>query len=337
MGLGDFLGNMIGSHTDDVKPIFSPEQMGLNSGIVSQQQGLNNTLKNQLAGNGPSLAALMLNQAQQRNAGTAYGMAAATRGTNPGLAMRNAMNVTANENQNAQQAAGLARAQEQLGAEGALANNLSSMQGQSITAASGANNLNTNIATGNTATNNQVMGGVMNGVSGAMGIGASKAHGGFIRRPSFPQYLSQGGFTGFSELGVEGGDAYGDSKNPYADSFRFSSKGKTPTLPFGGGAGSSTSLAGGPMDAVGGLASDLGPLAMAASKGAVIPGRAPVKGDSKKNDIVPTMLSPDELVIPRSVSMSPSFLKKLSEIVEEMPGKGPQGFAKVLAARKGRA
>lgn len=40
-----------------------------------------------------------------------------------------------------------------------------------------------------------------------------------------------------------------------------------------------------------------------ASKGAFIQGSAPVKGDSVANDTVPAMLSPKEIVIPRSITM----------------------------------
>lgn len=36
------------------------------------------------------------------------------------------------------------------------------------------------------------------------------------------------------------------------------------------------------------------------SKGEKVPGRAVVKGDSEKNDIVPAALSPGEVVVPRS-------------------------------------
>lgn len=41
-----------------------------------------------------------------------------------------------------------------------------------------------------------------------------------------------------------------------------------------------------------------------ASKGAVVPGKAKVEGDSVKNDTVPAILSPGEVVIPRSVMQS---------------------------------
>lgn len=53
------------------------------------------------------------------------------------------------------------------------------------------------------------------------------------------------------------------------------------------------SLAG---DAIGSVASGMGK-----AEGGMIDGKAPVPGDSEKNDIVPARLSPGEMVIPRSV------------------------------------
>lgn len=46
------------------------------------------------------------------------------------------------------------------------------------------------------------------------------------------------------------------------------------------------------------------------SKGAVVPGRAEVEGDSEKNDKVPAMLSPGEIVIKRSKASNPEEAAK---------------------------
>jgi hypothetical protein len=53
-------------------------------------------------------------------------------------------------------------------------------------------------------------------------------------------------------------------------------------------------------DWVAGIFSFQGGLIKALSNGGLVSGRAPVAGDNIKNDIVPAMLSPGELVIPRS-------------------------------------
>lgn len=48
----------------------------------------------------------------------------------------------------------------------------------------------------------------------------------------------------------------------------------------------------------------------AASEGGTVPGKAPVSGDSPKNDRVPTMLSAGEVVVPRSIAPHPELAKQ---------------------------
>lgn len=109
------------------------------------------------------------------------------------------------------------------------------------------------------------------------------------------------------------------------------------------GGAQSQMMAGGPMD-VGG-ASELAPMAMMAAdggkvpdhlmpiaqiyhnyamggathhlkdQGGHVPGQAKVKGDSPKNDTVPAMLSPGEIVIPRSIVQSQKPEEKAADFV----------------------
>jgi hypothetical protein len=97
-------------------------------------------------------------------------------------------------------------------------------------------------------------------------------------------------------------------------------------------------LAGGPMDNPGSIPgatpgmdemlSGVGP-AMLASKGAIVPGKAKVKGDSQKNDTVSAKLSPGEIVLPRTVVNSKN------------PGKAAMDFVNAILAKssmsKGKA
>lgn len=53
------------------------------------------------------------------------------------------------------------------------------------------------------------------------------------------------------------------------------------------------------------------------SAGGKVPGQAKVKGDSSKNDTVPTMLSPGEIVLPRSVTQSKDPVKAAADFVAE--------------------
>lgn len=59
--------------------------------------------------------------------------------------------------------------------------------------------------------------------------------------------------------------------------------------------------------------------------GGYVPGKAAVAGDSKQNDTVPAMLSPGEVVIPRSVMQS------------QDPAKGAAAFVAAVLAKNGKA
>lgn len=68
--------------------------------------------------------------------------------------------------------------------------------------------------------------------------------------------------------------------------------------------------------------------AMSMETGGTVPGQAKVKGDSLKNDKVPAMLSPKEIVLPRSITMSPDAPEKAKAFVAaimarngKLPGK----------------
>ncbi len=71
----------------------------------------------------------------------------------------------------------------------------------------------------------------------------------------------------------------------------------------------------------GGGAMKIAKLAMAASQGAVVPGKAKVKGDSLKNDTVPAVLSPGEIVIPRSIAQGKDAPKRAAEFVAKVLAK----------------
>lgn len=78
------------------------------------------------------------------------------------------------------------------------------------------------------------------------------------------------------------------------------------------------------------------PAPTAAAHGGVIQGKAPVPGDSPKNDIVDAKLSPGEIVVPRSKANDPEKAKAFIEHLFEMEGKKEVGYGDVLKARKKR-
>ena len=84
--------------------------------------------------------------------------------------------------------------------------------------------------------------------------------------------------------------------------------------------------------------SDAPALAMMAARGGAIPGKASVSGDSPKNDTVPTMLSPGEVVLPRSVVNAKNSPEKAKEFVaalkRQKDGDSDEGYGKVLKAQR---
>lgn len=62
------------------------------------------------------------------------------------------------------------------------------------------------------------------------------------------------------------------------------------------------------------------------SDGGKVPGRAPVFGDDEANDTVRAMLSPGEIVIPRSIALGPNAPEQAADFVRAVQArKGPQG------------
>src|SRR5579859_1340828 len=64
--------------------------------------------------------------------------------------------------------------------------------------------------------------------------------------------------------------------------------------------------------------------------GGKVSGKASVPGDSPKNDTVKAMLSPGEIVIPRSIAQSDNAPEKAKAFVEKSKGSNPlDGFKKI--------
>jgi hypothetical protein len=70
--------------------------------------------------------------------------------------------------------------------------------------------------------------------------------------------------------------------------------------------------------------------------GGQVAGNATIPGDSKKNDVVPTLLSPGEIVIPRSKAKDPEMAKEFIEAINKSKTKkeGAGGYSKVLRAHE---
>lgn len=67
--------------------------------------------------------------------------------------------------------------------------------------------------------------------------------------------------------------------------------------------------------------------------GGDVPGTAKVGGDNEKNDTQPALLSPGEIVLPRSVTQAPDMEKKAIEFLKHLKTK-KNGYGDVIEARK---
>jgi hypothetical protein len=84
-------------------------------------------------------------------------------------------------------------------------------------------------------------------------------------------------------------------------------------------------------------AAGAGAAAAGAAHGALVGGKANVPGDSPKNDTVPAMLSPGEIVLPRSVAHDPEKAKEFVDHLLKSSGKKKGGYGSVLEARRKKA
>lgn len=67
---------------------------------------------------------------------------------------------------------------------------------------------------------------------------------------------------------------------------------------------------------------------------AEVPGKAKFKGDTRSNDTVPALLSPGEIVLPRTVAQSedaPEKAKKFVEAIKKQKRPSPKAYAQALA------
>lgn len=332
--------------------------------VYKQQQSLANQLLQQSQGGGPNPALAQLNQATGANVANQAALMAGQRGAsvNPALVAR----MAAQQGQQAQQqAAGQAavlQAQQQLGAQGVLAQQQAQMANQSIqgqgvgqgalaaqnsaitSGSLGAQGINSQVAGQNAATNAGLAGGLL----GGLGAGGIRSAFGFNKGGQV-QGMADGGIAQYETPGMftppalynmaAAGEAWKQAFSP-----KSGGGGSNPLAGMGSPVGSNL-MAGGAGDA-GGL-TGMAPLLMMASQGGQIPfnqmlagghvpGEPQVEGDSEKNDVVPTMLSPGEIVLPRSVTQGGDVEKKAVEFLKHLKTKKPRGYQAVAEARRAK-
>lgn len=318
----------------------SPEQLaaayqGVQGGLTEQQrllqalqaqQGLQNQgqvysqLQNVVAGQGPNPAQAMLAQATGQNVANQAALMAGQRGAaaNVGLMARQAAQAGSAAQQKAAADAATLQAQQSLGAlgqAGAMANQQAQQQIGATQALSGAQlaqqaqlqQANAEMNRNRSGLAQQQMQGQQGMIGGLLG-GAGAA------------------------LMADGGEVPGDSSGPQSVFGKFVTGFKSPessaptpqqsslstgAAKFGSGIASAAKSSA----SMGAFASG-GDVGTALKAGGHVPGKAAVTGDSLKNDTVHAMLSPGEVVIPRSVMQSKD------------PARGAADFVAAVLAKK---
>lgn len=310
--------------------------------VYRQQQSLAQQLLAQANGQGPNPAMAQLAQATGQNAALQGALMGSARGAsrNPALLARQAAMQGANVQQQAAGQAATLAAQQQIAARQALAQQQAQMANQwlqsesinqggfaaqnqnLISAQLGAQQMNANVAAQNQATRAGLIGGAMQGGGAMMGM---MAHGGQV-----PGY-ADGGMAQYPAAPIPQIDPWSAKGNPYGESKMQSMHGKK------GGATSIGSPSTGGSYATNMAMACGGSVPMPMMGGGHVPGVAPYAGDTTKNDVVPAMLSPGEVVIPRSIAQGPNMEAKVLEFMRHLKGKSGSSYGDVIQARKGKA
>jgi len=296
-------------------------QLGQANQVYQNQGNLANQLLAQSQGQGPNIAQMQLQQATDRNNQQAAGAMASQRGMNPALAARLIAQNQASNNQQAAGQSGLMRAQQQLAAQGALANVYGQQAGQSLQGGS--------IANQNLGINQQAL-----SQQNAQIVAAHGAANEINAKAAQANADNQAKITG-GLIGGIGGALTGllGTKNPPTEN---ALEGATPIAGTGNAAAGNGSYNDNAVNmggaAHGGEAPDY-------REGGHVPGKAAVEGDSAQNDTVHAILSPGEVVLPRSVTKSDDPEGRAAEFMRALQkekGKEaePKGFSKILEAKR---
>lgn len=278
---------------------------------------------------GPNPGQALLNQATGQNIANATGLIKSQKGLNPGIAARLAGQQAANIQQQSAGQAATMRANQQQAAMDELNRAAQSEQGLLLGSIANQNNANASIAQQNANAQNQMGGNLLGNLPL---IGKLFAGGGEVKK------FAGGGPS----------SAIGQFFYPSEQEVEFASGPRgaitvpdvvpdKPSVP-----GLSTATGGqGAAQGITGLIGTLGKAAPAAAaamakggrikrpvvgeelaaKGEKVPGKAKVKGNSYANDIIDAKLSPGEIILPRSVTMSEDPVKNAAKFVQAVLAK----------------
>lgn len=282
--------------------------IGNQTSVFQQQQALANALQAQAMGTGPNPVQAQLAQATGANTANQAALMAGQRGAsaNAGLMARQAANVGANNQQAMNGQAATLGAQQQLAAQQAL------MQQQGQMAALSTQQVGQQADALQTQGNMALQGqsNVLNALTNQNQMNAGIEAGNIGRRNQIVGGLLQGGAS-MATMGVTGGKAMAQPSGVQGGAVPNMGGGMM-VAAKGGMAGFDGMVQSGPRSAVG---------RYFMSQGGTVPGAAPVHGDSLSNDTIPAMLSPGEIVVPRSVLQGKNPADAAKKFVEAVLAK----------------
>lgn len=297
----------IGSNTQQqqafINALAAQNGIGNQSNVFNQMQGLSGLLGDQAQGLGPNPALAQLSQTTGQNTANQAALMARQRGigNNPGLAARNIGQMGAAQQQQAVGQAATMRAQQQIAAQQALQNQqamMGNMAGNQVGQHAGAlQQLN------QMGLQNQ---GQLLGLQGSLNSGMGG------REQQFGQNIFGGAVNGLG-AGITNLFA-GNQSSPSINSI---AAGIPSSQNFGSGInfGNIRAAHGGEIPEQSNTSS-VHQYYKNMKAGGTVPGKAKVSGDSLKNDTVPAMLSPKEIVLPRSITLSDDAPDKAKAFVE---------------------
>lgn len=253
-------------------------------------------------GNAPSAAQIQMQQGINQASQQAQALAASQRGISPALAARMAAQSQAGIAQNAAAQGAALRAQEQQNYMNMLGQEHQSIRTGQIGGAQ-LQAYNANQSANRTA-------GILGGIGSGIAMGAMLNKGGEV------PHMAMGGpmMMAAPEVG-SAVPALGPSMGQYMQAYKMGKSSsmipdeampKSPDIQTMGPA---------PMSRIGQHLSMARGGQVNMVDGGTVPGEARVRGDNLKNDVVPAMLSPKEIVLPRSVTMHPNAPDKAREFV----------------------
>lgn len=296
--VGTWFGDvMLGEKQKRVEPSYQIDY-GQMDEDRARQAALYSQLQAMAAGNGPSLAQGQLQQATDQNISQAMALGAAQQGQ--GLGYSSALRGIADQS---------AQARQQAAAQSAMIRNAEQMQGMQGMGALGGQMFGQDLA-------RQGLGAQTAYGYDAMNVNAGKRSGGIL-----PGLLQAGGAVLGGFLGGPKGAAAGGAAGG-ALGGGLTGGGAGTTIQNGSAVGGGGFRGPGLNDPAGGDWTS-GNVAHASSGGRV-PGYAS-GGDSSRNDTVKAMLSPGEIVIPRSITMAPNAGELSRMFVEEVQRRRQKG------------